>query len=109
MERLTLSVPAMYADHHVLAVRQTLSRLPGVENVEASSALKAVRLSYDPAAITPQAIADALQAAGYGSKGEAFGVAAKHQEENSAWNTLIQRITNTNQLDLEMSGDFRKY
>jgi len=109
MERLTLSVPAMYADHHVLAVRQVLSRLSGVDNVEASSVLKAVRLNYDPTRVTPQAIADALQAAGYGAKEDVFGMPPKHQDEHSAWNTLIQRITNTNQLDLEMSGDFRKY
>ena len=109
MESLVLSVPAMYADHHVLTVRQVLSRLPGVDDVEASSSLKAIKLNYDAAKVTPQAIADALQAAGYGSKEGILGLPPKHQDEHSAWNTLIQRITNTNQLDLEMSGDFRKY
>ena len=68
MERLNLSVPAMYADHHVLAVRQVLSQLPGIEEVEASSAVKAIRLNYDPARTNPKAVADALEAAGYGSQ-----------------------------------------
>lgn len=109
MEKLTLSVPAMYADHHVLAVRQALARLAGVEDVEASSALKIIRLRYDPSKVTPQAIANALEAAGYGSKEVPLPMPPRHQDEASAWNTLIQRITNTNRLDLEMSGDFRKY
>ena len=109
MEKLVLSVPAMYADHHVLNVRQALSGLTGVQGVEASSALKTVELEYDPDAITPEEIAKALEAAGYGSKEEPYPMAPSHQAETSAWNTFIKRMTNTNQLDLEMSGDFRKY
>jgi copper chaperone CopZ len=109
MERLNLSVPAMYADHHVLAARQVLSQLPGVEDVEASSAAKMIRLGYDPARTNPQAVANALGAAGYGSQAVSFAAPPKHQDEGSAWKTLIRRITNTNSIDLEMSGDFRKY
>jgi copper chaperone CopZ len=109
MERLNLSVPAMYADHHVLAVRQVLSQLPGVDEVEASSAIKMVRLSYDPARTNPQAVANALEAAGYGSRAISFAMPPKNQDDSSAWKTFIRRITDTNPLDLEMSGDFRKY
>lgn len=109
MEKLVLQVPAMYADHHVLAVRQALSKLAGVDNVEASSSLKLVRLAYDPAKIDPTRIQEALEAAGYGSKEEMLSQPPSHHDERSAWQTLIRRITATNQLDLEMSGDFRKY
>jgi len=109
MEKLVLHVPAMYADHHVLAVRQALSRLSGVDDVEASSSLKLVRLVYDPAKIDPIKIQEALAAAGYGSKEEMLSQPPSHHDEYSAWHTLIRRITATNQLDLEMSGDFRKY
>lgn len=31
------------------------------------------------------------------------------KEDASLWFQVIQRITGTNMLDLEMSGDFRKY
>ncbi len=109
MEKLVLQVPAMYADHHVLAVRQALFRLTGVDDVEASSALKVVRLTYDPAKVDPAKIQEALAAAGYGSKEEVLSQPSSHHDEHSAWQTLIRRITATNQLDLEMSGDFRKY
>lgn len=109
MEKLILSVPAMYADHHVLSVRRALSGLAGVTNVEASSALKIVRVEYDPDKVTPQAIMGALDAAGYGSREEPLGRPPTHHEEESAWHTFVKRVTNTNRLDLEMSGDFRKY
>lgn len=109
MEKLMLSVPAMYADHHVLSVRQALASVEGVANVEASAALKIIKLEYDPQKVAPQAMIEALQAAGYGSEEEPCPMAPRHQDEASAWNTLIKRMTNTNQLDLEMSGDFRKY
>ena len=109
MEKLNLSLPAMYADHHVLAVRRVLSQLPGVEEAEASSALKMVRLGYDPARTNPQTVAKALEAAGYGAQAVSFAMPLKHQDEGSAWKTLIRRITNTNSIDREMSGDFRKY
>ena len=44
MEELVLGVPAMYADHHVLAVRNALLGLPGVDEVQASAAFKTVRI-----------------------------------------------------------------
>ncbi|MEJ2207618.1 MAG: hypothetical protein P8129_01105 [Anaerolineae bacterium] len=36
MEKVTFNIPAMWADHHVLKVRQTLTQIGGVENVLAS-------------------------------------------------------------------------
>lgn len=65
MNVLTLETPMMYGDHHVLAVRQLLLALPGVAEVDASSAFQMVEAHYDPAAISPEAIEAALQEAGY--------------------------------------------
>lgn len=65
MEITTISVPAMYADHHVMEVRRILLELLGVEDVYASSAFKIVEVSYDPDQISPDAIETALDKAGY--------------------------------------------
>ena len=65
MEKVTLSVPGMYGDHHVLAVRDILGSLPGVEDVYASSAFKQVVVKFDPAKANPAGFESALSAQGY--------------------------------------------
>lgn len=65
MEKMTIDVPAMYGDHHVLEVRKILLALPGVEEVYASSAFHAVEVDYDPAKTGPEAIATKLDESGY--------------------------------------------
>jgi len=110
MEQLTLSIPKMWADHHVLAVVQALAAVPGVGNVEASAAQKAVRLSYDPALAGPERIVETLRSTGYDPVEETgFPIPLANKEPGSAWFAQGLRITQTNRLDLEMSGDFRKY
>jgi len=110
MESVILDVPKIYADHHVLAVREALLSLEGVKEVTASSAFKMVRVSYDPAMITPAAIEEKLRAAGYGP-GEDWELPTppEAKEDGSSWFRSIWRVTRTNILDLQMSGDFRKY
>ena len=65
METLTLELPTMYADHHVLEVRRLLLEMPGVEEVYASSGFRAVEVTFDPAKVTPEAISSQLDEAGY--------------------------------------------
>jgi len=65
MAELTLELPAMYADHHVVEVRRILLALPGVQDVYASSAFRVVELTYDPAKINDQEIQARLGEAGY--------------------------------------------
>jgi copper chaperone CopZ len=65
MEKVTLNVPGMYGDHHVLAVRDILGRLPGVEDIYASSAFKQVVVKFDPAKAKPADFESALSAQGY--------------------------------------------
>jgi len=110
MERVTFNVPKMYADHHVKAVRQALAGLPGVADVLASAAFKRVVVEYDPDATTPATIEESLRAAGYGP-GEDWELPKlpELKEDESPWFRSIWRVTQTNVLDLQMAGDFRKY
>ncbi|NUM45201.1 MAG: heavy-metal-associated domain-containing protein [Anaerolineales bacterium] len=65
MESLTLKLPAMYADHHVIEVRRVLSTLPGVGDIYASSAFQSLEVEYDSTLTNPQTIERALDEAGY--------------------------------------------
>ena len=65
METLTLDVPAMFGDHHVIDVRRLLFALPGVQDVYASSSFHIVEIQFDADAVSPAAIKGELEAAGY--------------------------------------------
>ncbi len=110
MERAVFAVPRLYADHHVLAVREVLAKVPGVQEVYASSAFKRVAVSFDPALTSAEAILGALQGAGYGPDAPLeLAQALPNKEDGSFWYNFRPRVTETNRLDIEMSGDFRKY
>ena len=110
MPSITLNAPAMFADHHVLKAREALLALKGVDDVYASSAWQAVIVTYDPAAIQPEAIEQALAQTGYGPD-QTTPVLAESaaQYKDPSWEALGSRVTETNQADLALSGDFRKY
>lgn len=109
MERMVLRIPRMWADHHVLAVRKALADI-GIQQVEASSARGLVRLSFDPALVEGDTILRALSDAGYAPTEEIQLLEPPaNKEPGSAWFVHDARATQTNRLDLEMSGDFRKY
>ena len=65
MDKVVLNVPGMYGDHHVLAVRDMLGQLPGVENILATSAFKQVIVWFDPAKASPGDFESVLQTQGY--------------------------------------------
>ena len=65
MKKLTLDLPTMYGDHHVIEVRRLLLALPGVEAVYASSSFRLVEVEYDPAKVKDQEIQATLETAGY--------------------------------------------
>ncbi|MBN1484700.1 MAG: cation transporter [Chloroflexia bacterium] len=105
-----LKVPNLYADHHVLKVREILGQIAGVEEVYASAAFKKVRVSFDPGETSAEALEQALEQAGYGSGEHIYCVdPPASKEDGSFWHTARPRETDTNALDIEMSGDFRKY
>jgi len=62
---MTLELPAMYADHHVVAVRRLLFDLSGVIEVYASSSFHMVEVDYDEGKLDADIIKAALDDAGY--------------------------------------------
>jgi copper chaperone CopZ len=72
MEAIELHVPTLYGDHHVIKVRQILNGLPGVVEAHVSAAQQHVRVTFEPAQISAEAITAALTQAGY-TPGEAPG------------------------------------
>ena len=110
MEKVTFSIPTMWADHHTLAVRDALSQIDGVSDVIASSLYKDVQVKYDPAVVAPDALANTLAEAGY-EVGKELELPAHPEriDDASDWFRLQERVTETNIRDLEMSGDHRRY
>jgi len=107
MNQLRLTVPAMWADHHVLVVRKTLAETSGVTAVEASARDFSLLVSFDPQAVTAQDIVATLGEAGY-AEGAAPGP-GDPQAFKPAWAAGGLRATTTNPADAAMSGDYRKY
>ena len=104
MEKAQFNVPSLWADHHVLKVHQALAALPGVQDVIASSAFRAVALSYDPAVTSPGAIAEALAAAGYpiasnGQEPVTQPVPVANGHKDPAWDRLGFRVAHTDPRD----------
>jgi copper chaperone CopZ len=110
METVTFGIPAMWADHHTLVVREALSHVGGVEQVIASPLYKDVQVKYDPSSVTPEALANVLAEAGYeiGTAPE-LATFPERIDDVSDWFQIQERITATDLRDLEMSGDHRKY
>jgi copper chaperone CopZ len=110
MEKVTFNIPAMWADHHVLAVREAMGQVSGVKEVLASAMYKDVLIKYDPETVTPDALAAALAQAGYEiAKAPALPTYPERIEDTSDWFQFQERVTETDMRDLIMSGDHRKY
>ena len=65
MDKKTIELPAMYADHHVQEVRRILLEMPGVEDVYASSSFHIAEITYDPEKVGSEKLVGALDKAGY--------------------------------------------
>jgi hypothetical protein len=107
MEQLALSVPGMWADHHVIAVRGLFLEAEDVRVTGASAKDATLRLEYDPATTDPRRIAARLEQAGYPAGGSPG--ADVPPTDKPAWLTAGVRVTTTDPADLTMSGDHRKY
>jgi hypothetical protein len=110
-DKIRFLVPDLWADHHVIKARKALAGAPGVASIYASSAFKEVAIEYDGTATSPDALAKLLAAAGYPP---ATGIAPDdgkvvYGEFDAMWRERGGRVTTTNNLDLQMSGDFRRY
>jgi copper chaperone CopZ len=111
MEKVVLDVPTLWADHHTLKVRDALVNVEGVEDVYASSAWKQVLVTYDDGVASPAAFEEALAEAGYpvGEGEMPVLVQPAEKRRDPQWEKLGFRTTQTSRVDLEMSGEFRKY
>ena len=110
MASTTLKAPAMFADHHVLKARAALLALDGIEDVYASAAWQAVIVTYDEAKIQPMAIEQSLVDAGYAPDNVPPILAdSGPQFQDPSWQSLGSRVTETDESELAMSGDHRKY
>jgi copper chaperone CopZ len=109
--RIRFLVPDLWADHHVIKARKALLGAPGVMSVKASSAFKEISIEYDGAATSSDQLAQLLVTAGYPP---ATGITPDdgkvvYGEFDAMWRERGSRATTTNNLDIQMSGDFRRY
>jgi copper chaperone CopZ len=65
MEKLVLTIPTLYGDHHTVAVHRVLQGIAGVSDPYVSAAFRQVAVKYDPGKTSPAAIEKALAAQGY--------------------------------------------
>ena len=64
-QKESISLPAMFGDHHVVAVRQIVSALPGVKEVQASASRRNILVTFNRAQLTVEAILAALSQHGF--------------------------------------------
>ncbi len=110
MEDLSLAVPGLWADHHVLAVLELLRGQQGISAVAASARDGVVRVRFDPQQTDAPRIAARLREGGYDTSAAAAATSAAGEAAASApgWAAGL-RVTTTDPVDLSMSGDHRKY
>jgi copper chaperone CopZ len=65
MTSVSIAVPLMFADHHVVEVRRILFEIPGVEEVNASSSFQVVKVEYDPDKTSEDIVKRKLDENGY--------------------------------------------
>lgn len=65
MRKLTIQLPKMYGDHHVVAVRHLLLSIPGVHDVYASSSFQVAEIQFEENVVSEEGIRAALHEAGY--------------------------------------------
>lgn len=65
MKTVTFTLPMMYGDHHVLAVKQLLHDLPGIDDLYASSSFQIVEINFDEREVSEEKLKQVLAEAGY--------------------------------------------
>lgn len=65
MASLSLELPTMFGDHHVIEVRRILLEFDGVSEVYASSGFGVVEVEYNNKKTPKKDLVDALERAGY--------------------------------------------
>jgi copper chaperone CopZ len=110
MKEIVLDIPLMFADHHVLKVREILSGLEGVGEIYVSSAWNQAKIAYDEQKVKPAAIKKALAEAGYPvGEGEIPILVEKSPiHRDPRWEVSGVRLTATYETEVSMSGEFRR-
>lgn len=88
MKTTTINVPNLYGDHHVIEVRRVLLESPGVIDVYASSAFRAVDITYDETQTNDLELSLVLDEAGYLSEWSVpveAGVATYQEDRSSTF------------------------
>lgn len=110
METVTLEIPKLYADHHVLAVREELADVEGVQDLYVSSAWRQVMITFDPSKVDQSTLEARLAEAGYPvGEGEIPILLAQDEVgRDPQWADSEVRASKTNPADLEMVSQFHR-
>ena len=65
MKTISIDLPTMYGDHHVIQVRNLILEIPGVDEVYASSAFKVIEVRFDENQTSEENIRTKLEENGY--------------------------------------------
>ncbi|MDR0446345.1 MAG: copper ion binding protein [Oscillospiraceae bacterium] len=65
MEKIILTVEGMSCGHCEIAVQDAVRQLPGIKKVKARRRRKEAMVEYDPAAVSTEQIAKAINDTGY--------------------------------------------
>jgi excisionase family DNA binding protein len=96
VETITLSLPQLYGDHQVRAVRQVLLDLPGVQELGVSPAFHQVQVTYDPERLAADEIRACLAQIGLTSgNGSPVPEMPSGRSKDPAWDHLGVRMTQT--------------
>ena len=68
MSTITIKTTGTHCPSCAMLIEMNVSELPGVQDVKASHADGRAAVTYDPSAVTPDAIAEEIRKAGYGAE-----------------------------------------
>ncbi len=98
MAELQLTIPALFGDHHTVAVKEILDKLDGIESTFVTSAYRQVVIKFDPGKINEETIKETLAHEGY-QEGVLEEVFAESLSEDSTRHTaaVTEVLSFTNQ------------
>jgi copper chaperone CopZ len=86
MEKLVLTIPTLYGDHHTTAIKDILAGIDGVQDSYVSAAFQQVSVTFDPKKVESETIKQSLADQGY-SEGDVQGGFATEAKERATRHT----------------------
>ena len=111
MKTLSLELPTMYGDHHVINVRQILLEIDGVNEVYASSCFQVVEVEFDGRKTSEEDLTAALEKAGYTADFDLpreLSIPANEQKENAYFRHTEASEQTRNTMGFEQSVKFQR-